>query len=242
MDNVWDISGTHLLVTGKDCTRFLHGLCTADLNALSTGQHAVASFLNAKGRVRGVADVLVQEEGLLLLLEPCLVEKTQSFLNKHAILDDVTIEKKEVEAHHVWVTSVDVWNPPLLGKRQSTNSHERIRVEGGRPKYGIDVSEDNFPFESTLGQFVDYKKGCYIGQEPVSRVHFKGQPSKQLRKLTFEGDAPPAPEKISHEARSNAGTMTSSFGNVAMGYIHRSVDNDGDTVTVAGQTAVISNF
>ncbi len=51
------------------------------------------------------------------------------------------------------------------------------RVEAGLPWYGHDVSEDNFPKEARLDDHVNYEKGCYMGQEPIARMHYRGHPN-----------------------------------------------------------------
>ncbi len=71
------------------------------------------------------------------------------------------------------------------------------RVEAGLPWYGHDVSEDNFPKEARLDDHVSYEKGCYMGQEPIARMHYRGHPNWQLVGLT----AADAPESLAYPAR-----------------------------------------
>ena len=60
------------------------------------------------------------------------------------------------------------------------------RVEAGLPWYGIDVTEDNFPKEARLDNRINYEKGCYLGQEPIARMHYRGHPNWQLVGLTTD--------------------------------------------------------
>ena len=60
------------------------------------------------------------------------------------------------------------------------------RVEAGLPWYGIDVTEDNFPKEARLDDRVNYEKGCYLGQEPIARMHYRGHPNWLLVGLTTD--------------------------------------------------------
>ncbi len=64
------------------------------------------------------------------------------------------------------------------------------RVEVGLPCYGIDVSEDNFPKEARLDDHVSYDKGCYMGQETIARMHYRGHPNWILVGLAAGEDAP----------------------------------------------------
>lgn len=60
------------------------------------------------------------------------------------------------------------------------------RVEAGLPWYGIDVTEDNFPKEARLDDRINYEKGCYLGQEPIARMHYRGHPNWLLVGLTTD--------------------------------------------------------
>lgn len=65
---------------------------------------------------------------------------------------------------------------------------EILRVESGRPRFGAEMNEKNMPAEAGIvEQAVSFTKGCYIGQEPVARLHYKGSPNRHLRGLRFDG-------------------------------------------------------
>jgi len=64
------------------------------------------------------------------------------------------------------------------------------RVENGLPWFGDDVTENNFPKESRLDHLVNYEKGCYLGQETLARMHFRGHPNWTLIGLAMESDTP----------------------------------------------------
>lgn len=71
---------------------------------------------------------------------------------------------------------------------------EVARVAGGTLVYGLDVDAESFMPELPRDAFVSFQKGCYLGQEPVARVHFRGRPVRQLAGLAFaEGATPPPP-------------------------------------------------
>ncbi len=61
---------------------------------------------------------------------------------------------------------------------------ETLRVERGRPRYGVDLDETTIPQEAGLNErAVSFTKGCYVGQETVARLHYKGKPNRRLRGL-----------------------------------------------------------
>lgn len=66
---------------------------------------------------------------------------------------------------------------------------ERLRMETGRPLCGIDFGDDTFPQETGLEDAVSYTKGCYLGQEVVARIHYRGGVQRHLRRLRLNGPA-----------------------------------------------------
>lgn len=66
----------------------------------------------------------------------------------------------------------------------SETALEILRVERGRPRFGADMNESNMPAEAGIvDRAISFTKGCYIGQEPVARLHYKGRPNRHLRGL-----------------------------------------------------------
>jgi folate-binding protein YgfZ len=66
----------------------------------------------------------------------------------------------------------------------SERAAEIIRVESGRPRFGLDMGPESMPAEAGITErAVDFEKGCYIGQEPVARLHYRGKPNRTLRGL-----------------------------------------------------------
>ena len=64
------------------------------------------------------------------------------------------------------------------------------RVETGRPRYGVDLDDTVIPQEAGLNErAVSFEKGCYVGQETVARLHFRGKPNRHLRGLKLSGPA-----------------------------------------------------
>jgi folate-binding protein YgfZ len=240
-----------LRVTGADRIRFLQGLTTIHVEQLAEGAHGWGAILTPKGRVVSVIDVARHADHLVIACEPQLADKTRAVLERYAVMDDVAFEPITGAAHQVWDDPASAWHAPILeggaaGARADTDAEvERVRIRAGFLRYGADVDEDHFPFETPLVALLDYTKGCYVGQEPVFRVHAQGNAARALRGLAIDGDAPvPANAPISHPAKDPAGAVTSSVRGddgttLALGYLHRTCWQPGDTVTVAGRRAVI---
>jgi len=108
---------------------------------------------------------------------------------------------------------------------------EIARVEAGRPEWGIDIDESTIPQEANFDDLdaISYTKGCYIGQEVVARVHFRGHVNRQLRGIRAAGaDAPPSGAQLADDAGNHVGDVRSSvssprLGGIALGMVRREV-------------------
>src|SRR5262249_34468163 len=183
-----------LLVTGLDRTRFLQGMLTNDVGQLEPGDWLRAAMLNVKGRVLALVDVVAEDDSYVVLTEPATAEAVRALFDKYAIADDVTFTREARPVHRVWESPEDVWTaPPVFAAAAAPSSVEDAevrRLEAGLPRYGVDVSEDNFPFEANLDSAISYTKGCYIGQEVVARAHARGHANKRLVGLLLHGEGP----------------------------------------------------
>lgn len=235
--------------SGADRVRFLQGMVTSNVEALGEGDWLRTSMLNAKGRVMAIFDVVCRADDFLLIAEPGQGQRVIELLSKFAIVDDVDFAPVEVAVHRVWSDPEAVWTaPPVFAAPAAPSPEVAVeirRIEGGLPRYGVDVSETNFPFESTLARLIDYSKGCYIGQEPVHRVHARGQAQKQMRGLRFaEGEAPAVGAIVSSPERDNAGQVSSAvispdFGPIALATLHRTAAEVGAEVSCEGRAAEV---
>jgi folate-binding protein YgfZ len=120
----------------------------------------------------------------------------------------------------------------------SRETAECLRIESGRPRHGIDIGEDTLPEEAGLNdRAVSFTKGCYVGQETVARLHYKGRPNRRLRGISLS--APVATgDAVAHGERP-VGTVGSTctspaHGPVALAILRREVDV-GDSVEVGTQ-------
>ena len=72
----------------------------------------------------------------------------------------------------------------------SADAAELLRVESGRPRFGLDMGPEHMPAEAgVVERAVNFEKGCYIGQEPVARLHYRGKPNRTLRGLRLSAHA-----------------------------------------------------
>ena len=105
---------------------------------------------------------------------------------------------------------------------------EIARLEVGIPREGVDVTEANILLEAGYEKAVSYTKGCYLGQEIIARIHYRGQPARQLRSFIIEAPEPPTKgTELWAADGKKIGEITSSgnsfalHGIIALGYVHR---------------------
>ena len=240
-----------LRVTGGDRVRFLQGLTTINVESLGDGAHAWGAVLNPKGRVLSVIDLAHAGDAFIVACEHSLTEKTRALLERYAVMDDVAFEPLSGPAHQAWSDVATVWTAPIVAGDhphavpESEIKVEQLRIRAGFLRYECDVGEDHFPFETPLVKMLDYEKGCYVGQEPVFRVHAQGNAARMLRGFTIEGAAPVAEHAvIKHPAKDNAGTITSQVPGeagmrLALGYLHRTAWDADSVVEIDGRRATV---
>ena len=120
---------------------------------------------------------------------------------------------------------------------------ECVRIELGRPRYGIDMDDSTIPQEAGLNErAVSFTKGCYVGQETVARLHYRGKPNRHLRGLRLS--APAAAGEELHLGERGVGRVASSaispaFGPIALALVRREAE-PGTTVSVGeGDTSAV---
>jgi folate-binding protein YgfZ len=112
---------------------------------------------------------------------------------------------------------------------------EIIRVESGRPRFGLDMGPESMPAEADLTErAVDFEKGCYIGQEPVARLHYRGKPNRTLRGLRLSALAEHgAPLLLGDKEVGTIGStsLSPAFGPIALAIVRREAA-EGDRLAV----------
>ncbi len=118
---------------------------------------------------------------------------------------------------------------------------ECLRVERGRPRFGRDMDETTMPQEAAINdRAVSYTKGCYVGQETVARLYWKGKPNRHLRGLELSGEAAPGDALLLADAE--VGVLASvvlspSLGPIGLALVRRAAV-PGDVLRVGHDGAV----
>jgi len=129
----------------------------------------------------------------------------------------------------------------LLRERGASDVEEAtaecLRIERGRPRFGIDIDESTIPQEAGLNErAVSFTKGCYVGQETVARLHYRGKPNRHLRGLRLSapattGDALSLGEREVGRVGSTA--LSPALGPIALALVRREAQ-PGDSLAVGG--------
>jgi len=122
---------------------------------------------------------------------------------------------------------------------------EVVRVERGRPRLGLDMDASTMPQEAGLNErAVSFTKGCYVGQETVARLHYKGKPNRHMRGLALTAPAHHGdPIMLGEKQVGTVGSVAESpaHGLIALALVRREAE-PGDEVDVAGSPARVADL
>lgn len=135
----------------------------------------------------------------------------------------------------------------LGATRVSREVYDVARIEAGFPEWGLEMNEDTLPQEANFDELgaISYSKGCYVGQEVVARIHFRGHVNKMLRGITFEGDrAPPRGTELVDASGKTVGDMRSAAvsprsGGVGIAMIRREVGPGAELTARWGDASAV---
>jgi folate-binding protein YgfZ len=119
----------------------------------------------------------------------------------------------------------------------SEDAAECLRIEGGRPRFGVDIDEETIPQEGGLNErAVSFTKGCYVGQETVARLYYRGKPNRHLRGLRLSAPARGGEElRLGERVVGHVGStaVSPALGPIALALVRREAQ-PGDALELAG--------
>ena len=208
-----------------------------DVSALGPGESCQALLLTPKARV--IAPLVVLRRGhedFLLLTEPELGERVSAELIRSRFAAKAEIEPEEHTTHVVFggegISTDDYGEPAAevldaeLDVTVGAEELELLRIQAGTPAWGKEIDDRVLPAEAGLTErAVSFTKGCYPGQEPIARLHYRGHANRGLRVLTLPG-APEPEDELAYDGKV-VGRITSvartDDGAVALAYVRREV-------------------
>jgi tRNA-modifying protein YgfZ len=220
-----------------DAEEYLDRMLSNDVAALGPGESCHALLLTAKARVIAPLVVLRRAaDDFLLLTEPELGERVRGELLRMRFAAKAEIEPEQHTSHVVFggegVVTDDYGEPAAealdadLAPTVSADELELLRIRAGTPAWGKEIDDRVLPAEAGLtDRAVSFTKGCYPGQEPIARLHYRGHANRGLRVLELP-TVPPRDTELLYEGKT-VGRITSAAptdgGAVALAYVRREV-------------------
>ncbi|MFT6786249.1 MAG: folate-binding protein YgfZ, partial [Dinoroseobacter sp.] len=230
MTNPLDPARSLFRITGADRVDFLQGLVSNNLTRLDAGV-VYTAFLSPQGKYLADFFLIKDGEGILLDVAEPLAAGLIQRLSMYKLRADVSIEASEIAVTRglgdAPVGAVVDPRDPAMGWRcydGSTPDHDvdwvAQRVAHGIPESGVElIPNDSYILEMDFERLsgVDFRKGCYVGQEVTARMHLKTILKKGLRRVQIDGSAPIGTEITS--GGKPAGTLFSQSGGAALAYL-----------------------
>jgi folate-binding protein YgfZ len=205
-----------------------------DVEALVVGDSSDALLLTPKARIIAPLRILRRgDDDFLLLTEPDLGDRVVAELTRMRFAAKCEIAPEE---HVSWLVlgGGEVLDERPEGEEVAEEEGERARIEAGIPRWGFELDERVLPAEAGLDKtHISFTKGCYPGQEPIARLHYRGHVNRRLRVLEVENASPG--DEIVHEGKA-VGRITSAVPGVALGYVRSEVADDAE-LSVGGESA-----
>ena len=236
-------------VRGPDAADYLQRMVSNDVEALGPGESCEALLLTAKARITAPLTVLRRSgDDFLLLTEPSLGDVVTRELTRFRFAAKCTIEAEEhtstvvlgeapegaIALPDYGVPAYEVLDGDVQGASPVDGEElERLRILARTPAWGRELDDRVLPAEAGLEErAISFTKGCYPGQEPVARLHYRGHANRGLRLLAIEGEELPAYDaELGDEAGKVVGRITSAVrdgdgGVLALAYVRREVPAD----------------
>lgn len=247
-------------VHGGEAVQFLDGLISNDVKTLEDGAQMLAAFPDAKGRLIAIIRTVRLGERFLIETEETTRQKVFDNLFRFTMAGDFFVEdlSDEYSFIRVFDRSFIPITPPFIefdmkygtdyfvhaedapdfvgelkyleAAKISDELFDVLRIERGIPIYGIDMDETTVVPELGLDGLISYTKGCYIGQEIIARIHFRGHVAKQLTGLSCDRSPELSPADLAESelqtadgksaGRITSATMSPSLEKaIALGYV-----------------------
>ena len=181
MSRIASLPRAYVRVSGPDAADFLQRMVSNDVVA---NDRCDALLLTAKARIIAPLRIVKRApDDFLLLTEPELGDTVRTQLMRARFAAKVEIEP---EQHESWLVlgGDEVLDERPPGDEATEAEVERWRIESRIPRWGRELDDAILPAEAGLEEtHISFSKGCYPGQEPIARQHYRGKVNRRLRLL-----------------------------------------------------------
>ena len=216
-------------ISGEDRLHFLQGMITNDVKGLETGA-VYAALLTPQGKF--LVDFFLVPEGDVVLMDiPASEEESlMKRLTMYKLRSKVTLTPTDrVVSRGLGAAPEGAFQDPRTpemgwraydGRPSENVDWDAIRVAHCVPEFGVELTPDTFILEAGFAQLhgVNFKKGCYVGQEVTARMHHKTELRKGLKQVEITGTAPVGTEILTEDGKT-AGTLFTQSGGRAIAYL-----------------------
>jgi len=218
-------------VRGPEAGHFLHNLLTADIDHLAEGQAAYGALLTPQGKI--LFDMLVVAQGDGYLID-CAAGQRADLMKRLAMYRlrakveiaardelSVGVSPTEIAGGYRDPRSADIGWRNIGPAGAPAEGYDAARIAAGLADSAADLgSGEFFPHEANLDQLggVSFRKGCYVGQEVVSRMEHRGTARSRILPVMLDGAVPPRGSEIRADEK-QVGTLLSSAGSRALALI-----------------------
>jgi len=266
-----------IAVWGKEAVQFLNGLVTNEVAKIEEKVQITAAFPNAQGRLLAVVRILRRDDKFFFETETATHEKVFNNLFRFTFAGDFFVQDLSGNFRYFEISNFksQISNPDFFefqndfganvfvpndaaenftSELKSENAveiseelYEVLRIENGIPKYGVDADETTIVPELGIADLISYNKGCYIGQEIIARIHFRGHIAKQLTGLILEAEAKRGDELKLLDGK-NAGKITSVIFSpkldrfIALAYVRYDYLAEGTELKIGGLSATVKDL
>ncbi len=223
------MSRTILHITGSEAEPFLQGLITNDIEKLDTGL-LYAAMLTPQGKYLADFFVFRWQAGIALDMDSAIAPGLLQRLNMYKLRADVTITEQDCKVQRGTGPAPDGaltdprhadmgWRIYGNNSGDDGTDFDAIRVRHCIPETGIELTPDSFILEVGFERLngVDFRKGCYVGQEVTARMKHKTELRKGLTTVTITGKAPI--DTVITASAKPAGTLLTQANGQAIAYL-----------------------
>jgi folate-binding protein YgfZ len=243
----------YVSVSGPEAAAYLNRMVSNEVETLTVGASCEALLLTPKARIVAPMTVWRRADDAFLLLTEAeagdrlarellrarFAAKCEIVVEEHRSVvvlgaDDLSDRQDAVANDDYGIPAVELVDAdaPDGAEPIAEDELERLRILARTPRLGRELDDRVMPAEAGLEQrAISFTKGCYPGQEPVARLHFRGHPNRGIRLVVLDaGELPAYDAELVHEGKA-VGRITSAArdaerGIVALAYVRREVPAD----------------